>query len=63
MTLAARNLLTAFESLDPAEQQQVAVEILRRSTAADELADHTFDELAADVFQSYDAEDSNGVEP
>jgi hypothetical protein len=63
MTLAARNLLTAFEALDPAEQQQVAVEILRRSAAMDELTDQTFDELAADVFQSYDAEESNGAQP
>jgi hypothetical protein len=63
MTLAARNLLSAFESLDPAEQQQVAVEILRRSAAMGELNNQGFDELAADVFRSYDAEESNGGEP
>ena len=62
MTTAAHNLLTAFEALDPVERQHVAVEILRRSAAVDEMTSEAFDELAADVFRSYDAEESNGGE-
>jgi hypothetical protein len=59
MTIAGHNVLAAFNALDPEEQQQVAVEILRRSAATDELADEAFEELAAEVFRSYDAEESS----
>ena len=62
MTTAAHNLLNAFDSLNPTEQQQVAVEILRRTATVDEIANETFDELAAGVFQTYDAEESGGAE-
>jgi hypothetical protein len=62
MTAAANNVLAAFNALAPEEQQQVAVEILRRSTATSELSDEAFDELAAEVFRSYDAEESTGAE-
>ena len=62
MSTDAHNLLNAFDALDPAEQQRVAVEILRRSAATDELTSETFDELAAEVFQNYDAEESSGAE-
>lgn len=62
MSTDAHNLLNAFDSLEPAEQQYVAVEILRRSVAVDELTDDIFDGLAAEVFQRYDAEESSGAE-
>jgi hypothetical protein len=60
MTLAAQNILVAFDALDAEEQQRVAVEILRRSAGVEDLPDETFDELAADVFHVYDAEESTG---
>jgi hypothetical protein len=59
MTTTAHNLLNAFDALDPAEQHRVAAEILRRSAAVGELADEAFDELAAEVFRGYDAEESS----
>lgn len=62
MTAAAHNLLNAFDALAPAEKQSVAVEILRRAVSIDELKDDAFDELAAGIFQAYDAEESNGAE-
>jgi hypothetical protein len=62
MSTDAHNLLNAFDSLEPAEQQYVAVEILRRSVSMDELTNETFDGLAAEVFQHYDAEESSGAE-
>jgi hypothetical protein len=51
MTVAAHNVLAAFNALAPKEQQQVAVEILRRSA--------TTDELAGEVSRRYDAEESS----
>jgi hypothetical protein len=62
MSTDANNLLNAFDSLQPAEQQFVAVEILRRSIVTDELTTDTLDGLAAEVFQRYDAEESQGAE-
>jgi hypothetical protein len=62
MTASAHNVLAAFDALDPKEQQQVAVEILRRSVPRDDLTDGAFDDLAAEVFRTYDAEESNGAE-
>jgi hypothetical protein len=62
MSVDALSVLAAFEALDPKEQQQVAVEILRRSSTTDELNDDAFDGLAAEVFRSYEAEESSGAE-
>jgi hypothetical protein len=58
MTAIARKLLAAFDGLPPDEQQQVAAEILRRTAAADDLPDAAFDELAAELFRGYDAEEA-----
>ena len=41
--------LTAFEALSPAEQQQVAAEILRRAAPADDLSAAGLEELAAEL--------------
>jgi hypothetical protein len=62
VSAGADNVLAAFNALAPEEQQQVAMEILRRSTATGELSDEAFDELAADLFRSYDAEESISAE-
>lgn len=62
MTATASELLAAFDALDPIERQQVAVEILRRSAGTDDLPDKAFDELADELFQSYDAEEAAGAD-
>jgi hypothetical protein len=51
-------LLAAFDSLEPADKQQVAIEILRRSGGLDEISDQAFDEAALELLQGYDAEES-----
>jgi hypothetical protein len=57
MTQAALNLLAAFEALPAQEQHQVAAEIIRR-TADAELPEAAFDELAAELFRGYEAEEA-----
>ena len=44
MTEAAWDVLKAFNALSPAEQQQVAAEILNRSTASEERPEAALDE-------------------
>jgi hypothetical protein len=58
MTQAARDVLAAFDALPPAEQHQVAAEILRRSAAAGDLPEAALHELADELFRGYDAEES-----
>ncbi|MFH0982984.1 MAG: hypothetical protein V2A79_15800 [Planctomycetota bacterium] len=58
MTATARDILAAFDVLDPAERRQVAVEILRRSVGVDDLPDAGFEELAAELFRGYEAEEA-----
>jgi hypothetical protein len=58
MTATARALLSAFEALPPAEQQEVAAEILRRSAGTDDLPEAGLTELAAELFRGYDAEEA-----
>ncbi len=58
MTEAARNLMAAFDALSPAEQHEVTAEILRRSAAGDDLPDAALQELAAELFRGYDAEEA-----
>lgn len=56
MTEPARDLLTAFDTLAPVDQQQVAAEILRRTAATGDLPEATLHELADELFRAYDAE-------
>jgi hypothetical protein len=58
MSADAHDILAAFDALGPSDKQQVAVEILRRSAGIDQLTDQSFDEMAAELFRSYDAEES-----
>lgn len=58
MTATAHDKLVALDALQPADKQQVAVEILRRSAGEADLSDATLDDLAAELFQSYDAEEA-----
>ena len=63
MTATARKLLAAFDTLPPEEQQEVAVEILRRTAVTGDLPDAALDELAGELFRRYDAEEATGAEP
>jgi hypothetical protein len=56
MTASAHDVLAAFDALSPAEQHQVAVEILRRSAPAGDLPEAALEESAAELFSGYDAE-------
>jgi len=58
MTRTAREVIKAFETLSPDEQRQVAIEIVRQSAGLGSIPDEAFDELAADLFRSYDAEEA-----
>ncbi len=57
MSETMRELLQAFDALPPLEQKEMAGEILRRCTVDESLPDAALDELAADLFRSYDAEE------
>ena len=61
MSTTARKLLSEFESLGPADQRELATEILRRSTGVGDVPDAGFDELAAELFRAYEAEESGGA--
>ena len=61
MTLTGRKLLAAFDALDSGDKREVTVEVLRRSSGSDDLADEAFDEMAAKLFRGYDAEESAGA--
>ena len=61
MTTTVRDFLDRFDSLPPGDRREVAAEILRRATASGDLPPEAFDELASDVFQSYDAEEAFGA--
>jgi hypothetical protein len=51
-------LLADFDALPLDDQQQVAVEILRRTADAGNLPEMAPDELAAELFRAYDAEEA-----
>lgn len=61
MTAPARDLLAAFDALDPVERREVTAEILRRSAGCDGLSEEKLHELAADLFRSYDIEEASGA--
>jgi hypothetical protein len=63
MTQAAHELLTAFDALSPADQQQVAAEILRRAAGSGELPEAALHELADELFRSYEAEEAAHAGP
>lgn len=60
MAATVDQVLAAFDSLDPAEKQRVAVEVIRRSSGADVVSDEALDQLAAELFQGYDTEEESG---
>jgi hypothetical protein len=62
MIAAVEKILAAFDELDVDAKHEVAAEILRRSAGVDQLCGEAFDELAAEVFGGYDAEEANGAQ-
>ncbi len=58
MSTTVQNILPAFNSLSPAEQREVAAEILRNSSGAGEISEAGFNEMAEELFLQYDAEES-----
>lgn len=63
MTETMRDLLRTFDALSPVEQHEVATEILRRCGSDADLPDTALDELAAELFRGYDAEEAARAEP
>jgi hypothetical protein len=63
MTTTAHAVLAAFADLSPSEQHQVAAEILRRSANTDEMPEGALEELAAELFRRYDAEEAARAKP
>jgi hypothetical protein len=63
MAETVRDLLRTFDALPPAEKHQVAAEILRRWAPDDGLPDAALDELAAELFRGYDAEEAARAAP
>ena len=58
MTEAARELLRVFDALSPVDRHEVAAEILRRAGDLEELSETAFDQIADELFCSYDAEEA-----
>ncbi len=63
MIATARELLIAFDGLPPEEKKQAAVEIIRRSTAEEDLPPPAYDEMTAELFRSYEAEEAERTQP
>jgi hypothetical protein len=63
MIATANELLAAFDALPPEEQRQVTIEIIRRSTGSDDLPEAAYDELAAELFRVYEAEEADHANP
>jgi hypothetical protein len=59
MTTAAQHVLTAFDALPAADRDAVlAALLLRQPVGAGDLPEAAFEELAGELFRSYDAEES-----
>lgn len=58
MTPPVQQFLNTFDSLSEADKHEVAVEILRRWLPDRDVPDASLDELAAELFRSYDAEEN-----
>lgn len=63
MTTAAQNLLTAFDALPAPDQDAVlAALLLRHPAGAGDMPDAAFEQIADELFRSYDdAEAADGT--
>lgn len=62
MIANAQELLAAFDSLPADEKKQVTVELLRRSSGEGDMPESAFDEIAAELFRAYDAEEARSAD-
>lgn len=58
MMSAAQDLLKVFDALPAADQHEVAVAILRRTAAAEDIPEVALRELSGEMCRSYDAEEA-----
>ncbi|MCI0377363.1 MAG: hypothetical protein L0215_07145 [Gemmataceae bacterium] len=63
MSKAAQDLLSAFDALPPVDQHEVAVMILRRTAATEDIPEAALHELADELFRAYDAEEAARANP
>jgi hypothetical protein len=64
MTIAAKQLLSSFDSLPDADKHQVAVEILRRvSSSSHDLSDDALIAAAEELFGALDADEAKNAQP
>jgi len=63
MSQNAIELLSTFDALTESEQLQIAAEIMRRTMPGGELPEAALDELAAELFRGYDAEEAAHADP
>lgn len=64
MTAAAQQLLSAFDALPETERDAVLAELLlRRPVGAGDLPGAAFEELAEELFRTYDAAEAAGAAP
>lgn len=61
MTEVARTVLTALEALSPADQRDVAAEILSRVSPFGDLPEEALLQAANELFCGYDAEETEGA--
>ena len=59
MIATAQELLAAFEALPTCEKKQVTDELLRRSWDDGDLPETSLNEIAAELFRSYDAQETS----
>ncbi|HTU17815.1 MAG TPA: CRISPR-associated endonuclease Cas2 [Gemmataceae bacterium] len=65
MTTAVQQLLNAFDNLPETDKHEAVAEILRRVSASVEgdVPESALNELAAELFRSYDAEEDARAAP
>jgi hypothetical protein len=65
MSFAVKTLLNSFETLSESDKHEAAVEILKRSAAvaSGDLPDEALIEMADELFQALDANESGHAKP
>jgi hypothetical protein len=62
MSTAGQQLLDSFDALPEAEKHAVTLEILRRISAAGDIPESTFLEVADELFTRLDAEEHGNAQ-
>ena len=58
MSEAGRAVLANFSELSAQDQREVVAELVRRASDGGELTEAALDEVASELFQSYDTEEA-----